>query len=77
MQHTAGVRLRVEPFTPSGPLAHVAPPVVVSVDPSAAASGGLTDEFVNLVVEELETAAEGGGTLGFPLPLVSFPNCFL
>lgn len=72
VQHTAAVRLRVEPFTPSGPLAHVAPPVVVSVDPKAARSaeeggGGLTDEFVNLVVEELQTAAEGGGTLGFPL----------
>lgn len=72
VQHTAGVRLRVEPFTPTGPLAHVAPPVVVSVDPKAARSaeeggGGLTDEYVNLVVEELQTAAEGGGTLGFPL----------
>lgn len=72
VQHTAAVRLRVEPFTPTGPLAHVAPPVVVSVDPQAArlveeGGGGLTDEFVNLVVEELQTAAEGGGTLGFPL----------
>ncbi len=67
VQHTAAVRLRVEPFTPSGPLAHVAPPVVVSVDPAAATTGGLTSDFVNLVVEELENATEGGGTLGFPL----------
>ncbi|QDV76246.1 elongation factor G [Botrimarina mediterranea] len=67
VQHTAAVRLRVEPFTPTGPLAHVAPPVVVSVDPAAATTGGLTSEFVNLVVEELESATEGGGTLGFPL----------
>ena len=72
VQHTAAVRLRVEPFTPTGPLAHVAPPVVVSVDPAAAKSvseggGGLTSEYVNLVVEELESATEGGGTLGFPL----------
>ncbi|MEQ8849058.1 elongation factor G [Botrimarina sp.] len=67
VQHTAAVRLRVEPFTPTGPLAHVAPPVVVSADPAAATTGGLTGDWVNLVVEELETAAEGGGTLGFPL----------
>jgi elongation factor G len=67
IQHTAAVRLRVEPFTPTGPLAHVAPPVVVSVDPAAATTGGLTNEYVNLVVEELENATEGGGTLGFPL----------
>ncbi|QDT70628.1 Elongation factor G [Planctomycetes bacterium MalM25] len=72
VQHTAAVRLRVEPFTPTGPLAHLAPPVVVSVDPAAGRSsseggGGLTDEYVNLVVEELQSATEGGGTLGFPL----------
>lgn len=67
VQHTGAVRLRVEPFTPTGPLAHVAPPVVVSVDPTAAMGGGLTDEYVNLVVEELQSAAEGGGTLGYPL----------
>lgn len=67
VQHTAAVRLRVEPFTPTGPLAHLAPPVVVSVDPAAGTTGGLTDEYVNLVVEELQSATEGGGTLGFPL----------
>src|SRR5690606_39730142 len=32
--HVAAVRLRVEPFTPTGPLAASAPPVVVSVDPA-------------------------------------------
>jgi elongation factor G len=61
--HVASVRLRVEPHTPTGPLAASAPPVVVSVDPNH----GLPPEFLNVVVEELETAAAGGGTLGFPL----------
>lgn len=67
VQHTAAVRLRVEPFTPTGPLAHLAPPVVVTVDPRAASDGGLTDEYVAVVADELGTAADGGGTLGFPL----------
>ncbi|MEM8865854.1 MAG: elongation factor G [Planctomycetota bacterium] len=62
-QHTGSVRLRVEPFTPSGPLAAKLPPVMVSVDPAQ----NLPDEFLNVVVEELETAIKGGGTLGFPL----------
>ncbi|TWT88133.1 Elongation factor G [Pseudobythopirellula maris] len=63
VQHTAAVRVRVEPFTPTGPLAAVAPPVVVSVAPGH----GLPDEFLNVVVEELENAAGGGGSVGFPL----------
>lgn len=63
VQHTGSVRLRVEPFTPTGPLASKLPPVVVSVDPSQ----NLPDEFLNVVLEELETATSGGGTLGFPL----------
>lgn len=72
VQHTAAVKLRVEPFVPTGPLAHVAPPVMVSVDPQAGrpveeGGGGLNDEWVNLVADELKTATEGGGTLGFPL----------
>ena len=67
VQHTAAVRLRVEPFTPTGPLAHVAPPVVVSIDPAATTTGGLTDEWLEIVMEELDNAAGGGGTLGFPL----------
>ncbi len=61
--HVGAVRLRIEPFTPTGPLAASAPPVVVSVDPGH----GLPGELLNIVVEELETAAGGGGTLGFPL----------
>ena len=63
VQHTAAVRLQVEPFTPSGPLASKLPPVVVSVSPQH----GLPDEFLNVVLEELESAASGGGVIGFPL----------
>ncbi len=61
--HNAAVKLRVEPFVATGPLAAHAPPVMVSIDPSH----GLPNEFLNVVMEELETAASGGGTLGFPL----------
>ncbi len=63
VQHTAAVRLRVEPFTPSGALAAKLPPVVVSVDPEH----DLPDQFLNVVIEEIENAASGGGTVGFPL----------
>jgi elongation factor G len=63
VQHTGAVRLRVEPFTPTGPLAAKLPPVVVSVDPAH----GLPGELLNVVMEELESAARGSGTLGFPL----------
>jgi elongation factor G len=63
VQHTAKVRVRVEPFKATGPLAAAAGPVVVSIDPQH----GLPDEYLNVVLEELETAAQGGGTLGFPL----------
>ncbi|MEO1496958.1 MAG: elongation factor G [Planctomycetota bacterium] len=63
VQHVGAVKLRVEPFVATGPLAAVAPPVLVSIDPNH----GLPDEHLNVVVEELETAAGGGGTLGFPL----------
>jgi elongation factor G len=62
-QHTASVRLKVEPYVATGPLAAHAPPVVVSVDPNH----GLPNHFLNVVVEELENATAGGGTLGFPL----------
>ncbi|TWT46607.1 elongation factor G [Botrimarina hoheduenensis] len=68
VQHTAAVRVRVEPYRATGPLAAVAPPVVVSIDPAATSeAGGLTDEYLGVVIEELENAASGGGTLGFPL----------
>lgn len=63
VQHTAAVRVRVEPYIPSGPLAAKLPPVLVSIDPSH----GLPDEYLNVVLEELETGVSGGGTLGFPL----------
>ncbi len=63
VQHTASLKLRVEPFVATGPLAAHAPPVMVSIDPNH----GLPNEFLNVVMEELETAAGGGGTLGFPL----------
>jgi elongation factor G len=62
-QHAASVRLKVEPFVATGPLAAHAPPVMVSVDPNH----GLPNHFLNVVVEELENATSGGGTLGFPL----------
>lgn len=63
VQHSAGVKLKVEPFVATGPLAAHAPPVMVTVDPTH----GLPNEFLNVVMEELETAASGGGTLGYPL----------
>jgi elongation factor G len=63
VQHTAKVRVRVEPFHPTGPLAAAAGPVVVT----AAPHHGLPDHYLNIVLEELETASAGGGTLGFPL----------
>ncbi|TWT73634.1 Elongation factor G [Posidoniimonas polymericola] len=62
-QHTAAVRLKVEPYTPSGPLAAKLPPVTVSIDPNH----GLPNEFLCVVIEELESAIAGSGTLGFPL----------
>ncbi|MEM9185236.1 MAG: elongation factor G [Planctomycetota bacterium] len=73
VQHVGAVRLRVEPLVykdgpPSGPLAAKLPPVVVSIDPAVhAPETGLPNEFLNVVVEELEEAVRGGGTLGFPL----------
>jgi len=65
VQHSAEVRLRVEPFVATGPLASVVPTRPVTV--IAAPDNGLPDEFLNVVMETLETAAAGGGVLGFPL----------
>ncbi|MEM1303981.1 MAG: elongation factor G, partial [Planctomycetota bacterium] len=62
-QHTAAVRLRVEPYTPSGPLAAKLPSETVSIDPAH----GLPEEFSSVVLEELETAVSGSGTVGYPL----------
>ena len=57
VQHTAAVRLRVEPFdSPSGGVV-----VTNSLD------HGLPNEMLSVVLEELETAGQGGGSLGFPL----------
>jgi elongation factor G len=56
VMHTAKVRLRVEP-TPSS----------ADVIVSAAPNHGLPGEFLGVVMEELENAGQGGGTLGFPL----------
>ncbi len=57
VQHTADLRLRVEPFeSPSGGVV-----VNNSLD------HGLPGELLSVVLEELETAGQGGGVLGFPL----------
>ena len=57
VQHTARVTLRVEPFqSPTGG-------VVVS----NSLDHGLPGELLRVVLEELETAGQGGGVLGFPL----------
>ena len=56
MQHTAKLRLRVEPMpTAAG--------VVVSTLPDH----GLPGDMLTVVLEELENAGQGGGVLGFPL----------
>ena len=56
-QHTADLRLRVEPFdSPSG-----------SVVLSNSLDHGLPSELLSVVLEELESAGQGGGVLGFPL----------
>ncbi|HEX6963995.1 MAG TPA: elongation factor G, partial [Lacipirellula sp.] len=56
VMHTANVRLRVEPA-----------PNSAEVIVSAALNHGLPGEFLGVVMEELENAGQGGGTLGFPL----------
>jgi elongation factor G len=57
VQHTAVVRLRIEPFQRG------IEPVTVSMVPNH----GLPDHFLNIVLEELQNAGQGGGILGFPL----------
>jgi elongation factor G len=57
VQHTAAVRLRVEPFE------NATQNVVVSVAPNH----GLPPQFLDVILEELENAGSGGGLLGFPL----------
>ena len=55
--HAAKVRLRIEPFQKG-----IAPVTV-----SNSLDHGLPSEMLNVVLEELENAGEGGGLLGFPL----------
>jgi elongation factor G len=55
VQHTAQLRLQVEPVEGAG--------VVIS----NALDHGLPHEILLVVLEELETAGQGGGVLGFPL----------
>ncbi len=56
-QHAAKVRIRVEPFEKG------LEPVTVT----NALDHGLPIELLNIVLEELENAGQGGGLLGFPL----------
>ncbi|MBX3435095.1 MAG: elongation factor G [Pirellulales bacterium] len=63
VQHTAKVRVQVEPWQPSGPLAAALGSTAVSVAPDH----GLPEHYLAVVLEELENAVSGGGTLGFPL----------
>jgi len=57
VHHAAKVRIRLEPFQKGiGPLT-----VTNSLD------HGLASEMLNVVLEELENAGQGGGVLGFPL----------
>jgi elongation factor G len=57
VQHAAKVRIRVEPF------AKGIHPVTVS----NALDHGLPSEMLSVVLEELQSAGQGGGVLGFPL----------
>jgi elongation factor G len=55
--HTAGVHLQVEPFDKG----------INPVTVTNKATHGLPGEMLNVVLEELESAGQGGGVLGFPL----------
>ena len=57
VQHAAKVRIRVEPF------AKGLQPVTVT----NSLDHGLPSEMLTVVLEELESAGQGGGVLGFPL----------
>ena len=56
VMHTAKVRVRVEPM-----------PTAAGVVVSNKLDHGLSNEFLTVVLEELENAGQGGGVLGFPL----------
>jgi elongation factor G len=55
--HAAKVRIRLEPFAKG-----IGPVTVANV-----LEHGLPSEMLNVVLEELENAGQGGGLLGFPL----------
>jgi len=57
VQHTAKVRLKVEPFETRGG----------GVMIGNSLDHGLPNEMLTTVLEELEVAGQGGGVLGFPL----------
>jgi elongation factor G len=57
VHHAAKVRLRIEPFEKG-----VGPVTVTNV-----LEHGLPSEMLTVVLEELESAGQGGGLLGFPL----------
>jgi elongation factor G len=57
VQHAAKVRIRLEPFQKG-----VAPVTVTNI-----LDHGLPSEMLEVVLEELESAGQGGGLLGFPL----------
>jgi elongation factor G len=57
VHHAAKVRIRVEPFGKG------IQPVVVSTAPDH----GLPAEMLDVVLDELDSAGEGGGLLGYPL----------
>jgi elongation factor G len=57
VQHAAKVRIRIEPFAKG-----IHPVTVTNV-----LDHGLPNEMLTVVLEELESAGQGGGVLGFPL----------
>jgi elongation factor G len=57
MQHAAKVRVKVEPFEKG-----IAPVTVTN-----SLNHGLPSEMLDVVLEELESAGQGGGLIGFPL----------
>jgi elongation factor G len=56
VMHTAKVRLKVEPW-----------PNTQEVAVTNSLNHGLPNEYLTVVLEELENAGQGGGVLGFPL----------
>src|SRR3972149_5589583 len=57
VQHAAKVRIRLEPFAKG-----IHPVMVTNV-----LDHGLSSEMLSVVLEELESAGQGGGVIGFPL----------